>query len=106
MPNFNLIDVANVKSKYFNSNNYYYSEFPNLAFSNYPSTLEIKINTSNVKYFPETNIQNSIQSFIEYSKDKDHNSIIYNSNFCSKMSAFLLEAVVRSESTPSQGTKG
>ena len=98
MPNFNLIDVANVKSKYFNSNNYYYSEFPNLAFSNYPSTLEIKINTSNVKYFPETNIQNSIQSFIEYSKDKDHNSIIYNSNFCSKnISELFIKEILKTK---------
>ena len=84
MPNFNLLNVAYIKNKYFKSNNYYYSEFPNLAYSNYPSAFEIKINTSKIKYFPETTIQNSIQSFIQYTKDKEPNGIIYNTNFCSK----------------------
>ncbi len=83
-PYFNLIDVANIQSIFYNHKQYFYGEFPNYQFvKKYIETNNL-IPELDIKYYYDTDVKNALLSFLRNSENLDLDRAIFNLNYCSK----------------------
>ena len=82
-PYFNLLDVANIQSQFFNHSQYFYSEFPNYKFVKSCINLVDPIPEIDTKYYYDNDIKNALLSFIRDKKDIDLKKTSFNFNYCS-----------------------
>tara|TARA_B100000029_G_scaffold257011_1_gene253822 strand:- start:1156 stop:2589 length:1434 start_codon:yes stop_codon:yes gene_type:complete len=101
-PYFNLIDVANIQSRFSNHKQFFYGEFPNYQFvKNY-----IKINNSipklDIKYFYDTDIKNALLGFLRNSKDLELDNAVFNLTYCSKEMKEDLNKIIHEFTIPNE----